>query len=322
MVKKILCQVHHTFQARANLWRCTPTNGNRADTHKVYRSLIQREKEYSPSINMFWIFLNYEQIKPPKESTAPSSKLSEAEYHTRLLLEEQRNQILSEARSEMNVQEFLKKKKKSADMVLRESNRQIHSHRMGLYQANQVYENSRREQIPLFAEMENRERDVQESRIRTLQAIEELTKICCTEAERTQRLRMHELSRQELQESQSTVSQLTVRIEEFRDTVNALNGSRDFHDSETASSTGLSHVPSHPEIVQCSFGIPCRDSCPQPDTRNLCGTSGHVFENLSASDEPTASCSRNVYARRSTAMHGEPVFQRQGELERELMEEI
>ena len=38
------------------------------------------------------------------EQAAPS-KLSEAEYHTRLLLEEQKNHLLSDARSEMNVQE-------------------------------------------------------------------------------------------------------------------------------------------------------------------------------------------------------------------------
>ena len=36
--------------------------------------------------------------------------------------------------------------------------------------------------------------------------------------------------------------------------------------------------------------MPSPDSCLQPDTRNLFGTSGNVFENPSAPDEPTASC--------------------------------
>ena len=66
--------------------------------------------------------------------------------------------------------------------------------------------------------------------------MEELKKICCTEAERTQRLRMDELSRQALQESKSTVDQFTVQIQDVQDKVNSLNDSRDFHDSETASS--------------------------------------------------------------------------------------
>ena len=42
---------------------------------------------------------------------AALSKLSAAECHTRLLLEEQRSQILSEARSEMNMQDFCFEKK-------------------------------------------------------------------------------------------------------------------------------------------------------------------------------------------------------------------
>ena len=37
-----------------------------------------------------------------------------------------------------------------------------------------------------------------------------------------------------------------------------------------------------------------RDSCLQPDTRNFCGTSGHVFEDPSAPNEPTAARSGNV----------------------------
>ena len=41
---------------------------------------------------------------------AALSKLSEAEYHTGILLEEQRNQILSEARSQMSMQDFFLKK--------------------------------------------------------------------------------------------------------------------------------------------------------------------------------------------------------------------
>ena len=48
-----------------------------------------------------------------------------------------------------------------------------------------------------------------------------------------------------------------------------------------------------------------RDSCQQRDTRNLCGTSGNVFEDLLAPNEPTAACFGN--ARSLTASHCEPV---------------
>ena len=98
----------------------------------------------------------------------------------------------------MNIQEL---KTESEDMALRALSGQMHSHRMELYHTNQVCENSRREQAWLQAELENRERAQQETRIETLQEAEELKRTCCTEAERTQKLRMKELSRQKLQES-------------------------------------------------------------------------------------------------------------------------
>ena len=107
----------------------------------------------------------------------------------------------------------------SADMALRELNRQIHSHRMELYHTNQVYENSRREQAWLQAELENRERAHQETRIRTLQEGEVLKRICCADAERSEQLRGGDLSRQELLESQSTVNQLTTLIQELQERV-------------------------------------------------------------------------------------------------------
>ena len=51
-------------------------------------------------------FLELRADKAAQGYQAALSKISEAESHTRLLLEEQRNQILSEAPSEMNMQEL------------------------------------------------------------------------------------------------------------------------------------------------------------------------------------------------------------------------
>ena len=71
---------------------------------------------------------------------------------------------------------------------------------MELYLANQSSHYSPREKDWLCTELEDREKTLQETRMRTLR---------CTEAERARQLRTDELSRQE-KESQSIVNQLTL----------------------------------------------------------------------------------------------------------------
>ena len=66
--------------------------------------------------------------------------------------------------------------------------------------------------------LQNREKAHQDARKNT-QEVEELKMICCSETERTQELRTDDFSRHELQESQSTVNQLTVQIQELQDGV-------------------------------------------------------------------------------------------------------
>ena len=122
------------------------------------------------------------------------SRLSEAEYHTKLLFQGQRTQILPEARSDMN-------------MTLREVNGQIRSHRMEPYHRNQEYEASRRAQGCPIAELQNRERAQQDDRVRTIQEMKELKDICCVLRLRVQESRTDEFSREEWRGSQSTVNQ-------------------------------------------------------------------------------------------------------------------
>ena len=55
---------------------------------------------------------------------------------------------------------------------------------------------------------------LQEDRMRNLQDIEELKKLCCTEAERAKQLRIDELSIQK--KSLSSVNQLTAQIHELQ----------------------------------------------------------------------------------------------------------
>ena len=86
------------------LRRCTRTKESRAEIQKGYRSLFPREEGFSPATEKVRIFLNYEQIKPPKESRQLLPKLSEAEYHTRLVLEEQKGlNIVCSTRSEIYI---------------------------------------------------------------------------------------------------------------------------------------------------------------------------------------------------------------------------
>ena len=127
------------------------------------------------------------------------------------------------------------------------------------------------ENAKLQEELRSRGRTHQEVQRRILQEMEEMKKICCAEAERSQQLRIDELSRQDT-ESQSTVFQFTVHIQELQE----------FQDVETATSSGLSHIPSHPVIFPNSRGMLSRDFCLRPDTQNLYGKSGNVFENPSA----------------------------------------
>ena len=55
---------------------------------------------------------------------------------------------------------------------------------------------------------------------------------------------------------------------ELQDKVKSLNDAREFSDPETASISGLSHVPCQPLSIPSPRGLTSRDSCLQPATRN------------------------------------------------------
>ena len=75
--------------------------------------------------------------------------------------------------------------------------------------------------------------------------------------------------------------------------MNSWNGAQEFYDPETASSSGLSHVPSQPMSLPSPGGMISRESCLKPDTRNSLGTSGHVFEGLPARGETSSALFEN-----------------------------
>ena len=80
-----------------------------------------------------------------------------------------------------------------------------------------------------------------------------------------------------------------------------------FYDPETASSSGLAHVPIQPMSVPSPRGMTSRDSCLQPETRSLHGTLGNVFEDLLAPNEPTAACFGNFRSLANTRCEPVPL---------------
>ena len=82
------------------------------------------------------------------------TKLSEAEDHTRRLLEEQKDYLLSEAQLELDKQEL---RVQCADRALHESGMQLQSQRMELYQPNQVSDHSQREKSWPHTELDRKE---------------------------------------------------------------------------------------------------------------------------------------------------------------------
>ena len=111
----------------------------------------------------------------------------------------------------------------------------------------QSYDHAQRKKSWVCTELARKDRALQEDRMRNLQEMEELKRFCCTEAETAKQLRIDELYFQE-KESQSTVNQLTVQIQDL-DKANSFNDNSEFYDPETASSSALSHVPSWPMSI-------------------------------------------------------------------------
>ena len=109
--------------------------------------------------------------------------------------------------------------------------------------------------------------------------IAELLRICREEMERARQLRTGELYAQK-KEKPSTVNQLLSQIQELQDKVNALHEEKEFHDQETASSSGMSHVPNQTSRIPSPWGMLSRDSWLPHHTWNSMGTSGNVFEKI------------------------------------------
>ena len=90
LIEKVLRPVHHLS------YQYGETRG----------SLIQKENGFFLSIEKIRDFLELRADHAAQGENVALSRLSEAEYQTKLLLQEQKSHLLSEARSELDMQEL------------------------------------------------------------------------------------------------------------------------------------------------------------------------------------------------------------------------
>ena len=95
------------------------------------------------------------------------------------------------------------------------------------------------------------------------------------------------------QRDPQTVSQLLAQMRESQDKVNSLSDAREFHDPETAGSSGASHVTSPPLTNPSYRTVPRRDSGLPPETLNMMGVSD-VFERLPAREGQPQNISKKI----------------------------
>ena len=86
------------------------------------------------------------------------------------------------------------------------------------------------------------------------------------------------VERSRLWGERSRCGKCKIQIREVQDKVNSLSDARDFHDPESASSSGASHVTSHPGTIPSSRNMLGRDSGLPLNIRNIVGFSRNVFE--------------------------------------------
>ena len=147
---------------------------------------------------------------------------------------------LSEAELEMDRKSW---ERRNSDVALFETNIQLESKQMELYHANQWACQAQMENPRIFEESMMKRRLYTDSHSKVCFEIEELRRICWEGTKRARQMRTDELYVQKKDEP-STVNQLLSQIQDLQDKVNALKEEKGFYAPETASSSGMSDVPS------------------------------------------------------------------------------
>ena len=126
----------------------------------------------------------------------------------RTVVEEQRDHLLAEVKSEILKQEC---KVDTLNTCIREFQRQAHPNRLEMDHVNHGYEESRREQARLHEELAQREKALRNTRVRNIHDVEEL--------KRAQELRIDEFTRNELTESHA-IQEVISQIQELQEGMN------------------------------------------------------------------------------------------------------
>ena len=205
----------------------------------------------------------------PVAETGQDLNLEHAQIRT--LLNRQREQILAHYQAEIRRHKF------QADYdqrSIQKSSETIESQQEELH---------RRDQQLLHEQLLKQNWDLREAHEKSLTEMEELKKF--------QSSAFDTIARRRLVEDQDTILELTGKIQELKNEINCMSGSRDFQDAESVRS-GHSHVtsqlvsfPPHPILdgmLSRSIGMPSRIEGP-PSIWDTHGISGNVFENPVAS---------------------------------------
>ena len=194
----------------------------------------------------------------------------------RILLERQKEQILSEVRTEIQKHEF---QADSDRRRIQELNGIVESQQREIDHALAGDEQLRRDQQVLRGQLSEQNRGLREAHEKSL-----------NELKRVQESRVDEFSRRRLIENQDTINELTARIQDLQNEVHCMNDWRDFKDAESVR-RGLSHVPSQPAFFppyRDPVGMLSRNDKP-PDIWDTHGISGNVFVNPPTSSSSTLS---------------------------------
>ena len=74
-----------------------------------------------------------------------------------------------------------------------------------------------------------------------------------------------------------TVSQMMAQIQDLQNKVNSLSDAREFHDPDSGSSSGATHVPDQTSTILSSRTLPRCDSGLPQNTQNCTGIIGNVI---------------------------------------------
>ena len=115
----------------------------------------------------------------------------------------------------------------------------------------------------------------------------------------------------------------TSQIQELQERMNQINDSREVHDVESICSAKLFHVPSQLAIVPSLGGMLSRDPCLRPETWNLLGTSGNVFDSPRAVLDSSSTTYQGMLHSLDRSATGETQCEKvQGNLSPEVKKEI